>query len=70
MNEQLRRIRERLQDAVEGTSCNVEDMIHYFENKCVPTLDEVNNSANADSNLRLAIDLFDEFLKEIRGSEK
>lgn len=37
----------------EFTSSLLEDMEHYFDNKCVPTKDEVNQVAIADSQLRL-----------------
>lgn len=46
---------EQIEDAVEHTSSNLEDMQYYFENKCVPTVDEVTQCAIADSKLRYAI---------------
>lgn len=46
---------EALIEANEGTSSALEDMQHYFENKCCPTADEVNQIAINDSNIRLAI---------------
>jgi len=37
----------------EFTSSHLEDMEYYFDNKCCPTKDEVNQVAIADSQLRL-----------------
>ena len=45
---------EALIEANEFTSSILEDMEHYFENKCCPTADEVNQAAIADSMIRLA----------------
>lgn len=44
-----------LHEAVEHTSSNLEDMEHYFDNKCCPTMDELNQVVIADSKLRMAI---------------
>lgn len=54
-----------LVDAVEHTSTHLEDMEHYFDNKCVPTVNEVNQCASADSRLRLAIGQTTEALKRL-----
>jgi hypothetical protein len=49
------KIADALDELVEHTSTHLEDMQHYFDNKCCPTVDEVNACAVADSNLRLLI---------------
>lgn len=43
-----------LWNAIEAMSATLEDMQHYFENKCVPTLDELNRFCVAESLARLA----------------
>ncbi len=45
---------EALEELNEHTSSHLEDMTHYFENRCIPTVDEVNMCANADSTVRYA----------------
>lgn len=47
-----------LEDAIEALSSNLEQMQHYFENQCCPTVDEVNQLANADSRARIALAAF------------
>lgn len=46
-------LKNALYDLIEHTSSNLENMQHYFENKCCPTMDEVNQCAIADSQARL-----------------
>lgn len=50
---------ERLLDCIEElsdfTSCHLENIQHYFENKCIPTAEEVNQCAIADSEIRYAL---------------
>lgn len=57
---------EAMEELNEFTSSIVEDMEHYFENKCVPTADEVNQCAIADSKLRYAVGKAAEILGRIR----
>jgi hypothetical protein len=57
--------RDALENAVEHTSSNLEDMVHYFDNKCVPTVDEVNQVAIADSELRMTIAVTAEALRSL-----
>jgi hypothetical protein len=54
---------EALEDANEFTSSILEDMQHYFENKCIPTVDEVNACSIADSLLRIIIAKYKSKLK-------
>jgi len=44
-----------LEDANEFTTTHLEDMEHYFDDKCIPTAHEVNQCAMADSAIRLAL---------------
>lgn len=46
---------EALEETNEFTSSILEDMEHYFENKCCPTAEEVNQCAIADSQIRYAL---------------
>lgn len=46
---------EALEDANDFSSSVLEDLQHYFENKCIPTVDEVNQASITDSQLRYAI---------------
>ncbi len=52
-------LRDAFYELIEGSSSALEDMQHYFENKCCPTMDEVNQLAIADSQARIAIAAFD-----------
>lgn len=44
-----------LEDCLDDVACTLDNMQHYFENKCCPTSDEVNQCSFADSKLRYAI---------------
>jgi hypothetical protein len=55
MADRIEELEGALTEAIEHTSSNLEDMEHYFENKCCPTVDEVNQVSVADSHLRLAL---------------
>lgn len=44
-----------LEEAGNFTACQLDNMEHYFDNKCIPTMEEVNQCAIADSYIRLAI---------------
>lgn len=52
---QLAKLTDALENANELTSSVLEDLEHYFDNKCCPTADEVNQAAIADSQIRLAL---------------
>jgi predicted dinucleotide-utilizing enzyme len=45
---------EALYESIEAMSSSLEDMNHYFENKCIPTAQEINQLAIADSKARYA----------------
>jgi hypothetical protein len=47
---------EELQELSEHTSTHLEDMGHYFDNKCCPTVEEVNACAAADNSVRIALE--------------
>lgn len=51
-------LRKSLEDALEGTSAHLDNLQRYFENKCIPTVDEVNQFSIVDSNLTLAVARF------------
>lgn len=55
-----------LQEANEFTSSVLEDLEHYYDNKCIPTADEVNQASIADSRLRYVIG---KALQEAEGME-
>ena len=57
---------EKLIELNEFTSSVLEDMEHYFDNKCVPTIDEVNQCAIADSLLRVTIGQTNTRLQKLR----
>lgn len=60
-----------LHEAVEHTSSNLEDMEHYFDNKCCPTMDELNQVVIANSNLRMAIGQIEAaVLNTVKGGAK
>ena len=46
---------EALEETNEFTASILEDMEHYFEDKCCPTAEEVNQCAIADSQIRYAL---------------
>ena len=58
---------EALESANEFTSSILEDMEHYFDNKCCPTADEVNQCAIADSGIRLALEAYNKAQDEKDG---
>lgn len=63
------KLKDALSDAVDYTSSHLEDMQHYFENKCISTSDEVNQCAIIDSQLRIILNKYLKFkyLKESEG---
>lgn len=48
-------LRKALEEAREGVSAHLDNLQHYFENKCIPTAEEVNQFSNVDSQLALAL---------------
>lgn len=60
---------EKLNELNEFTSSVLEDMEHYFDNKCVPTLDEVNQCVIADSLLRVCIGQTTTRLQKLRDGK-
>ena len=57
---------EALEETNEFTASILEDMEHYFENKCCPTAEEVNQCAIADSGIRYAIAQLRKALEECK----
>ena len=57
---------EALEETNEFTSSILEDMEHYFENKCCPTAEEVNQCAIADSQIRYTIACLRKALEECK----
>lgn len=55
MQAEMDKLVEALEGLGEFTATHLDDMEHYFDNRCVPTVDEVNACAVADSEVRLAI---------------
>lgn len=61
----MKEMGDELKELNDFTSSILEDMEHYFDNKCCPTVDEVNQCAIADSKLRLIIGKYRKFLEGI-----
>lgn len=61
-----KRLRDLIDETREGTSSCLENLQHYFENKCCPTADEVNQFSIVDSTLALETTKW----KALKGEEK
>lgn len=62
----VKQMAEALEDALETLNNQTENMQHYFDNKCVPTVDEVNQCALNEASLRIAIGRYEAALKELK----
>lgn len=55
---EVNKLVEALEEQNEFTCSILDNMQHYFDNKCCPTMDEINQCVISDSNLRMVIGNF------------